>query len=126
MTEVKRSGDCENAPKNKLLEDLSVALYTSDVEFLLDRVTDDFQWYIVGKEVTSAKQEFAEAVGKVMSPKPLEMAILHVVTHGRAGAVNGRLGFGGAKTREYCDVYEFGNAKGTHVKAISSYMIDSQ
>jgi hypothetical protein len=99
MTEVKRSGDCENAPKNKLLEDLSVALYTSDVEFLLDRVTDDFQWYIVGKEVTSAKQEFAEAVGKVMSPKPLEMAILHVVTHGRAGAVNGRLGFGGAKTR---------------------------
>ena len=53
MTEVERSGDCGNSPKNKLLEDLSVALYTSDAEFVLDRVTDDIQWNIVGEEVIS-------------------------------------------------------------------------
>jgi hypothetical protein len=126
MTEVERSGDCGNSPKNKLLEDLSVALYTSDAEFVLDRVTDDIQWNIVGEEVISSTQDLAEAVGKVMNRKPRKLTILHVVTHGRAGAVNGRLGFGEAKTREFCHVYEFSNTKGTHVKAISSYMIDSQ
>jgi hypothetical protein len=52
------------------------------------------------------------------------LTICHVVTHGKAGAVNGAIQFEGGPSREFCDVYGFTNAKGTCVQAITSYVVD--
>jgi hypothetical protein len=50
------------------------------------------------------------------------VTIDHVVSHGKAGAVDGMIAFG-RKRRAFCHVFEFGSAKGTHVNRIISYAI---
>jgi len=50
------------------------------------------------------------------------VTIEHVISHGKAGAVNGVVEFG-RKQRAFCYVFEFSNAKGTAVKAITAYSI---
>jgi hypothetical protein len=126
VTIVERSADCRNSPKNILIENLTVALATSDVETLLGSVADDIQWRIVGKDLIEGKEDLAQALSQRMSSQPLKLTIQHVVTHGKAGAVSGSLRFRNAKSREFCDVYEFSNTKGTRVNRITSYMIDSR
>jgi hypothetical protein len=49
-----------------------------------------------------------------------QLTIEHVVTHGRAGTLNGSIILMDGTTRAFCDVHEFSGAKGTHVKAITS------
>ena len=51
------------------------------------------------------------------------LTIDHVVTHGRAGAVDGSLTFAGRAAR-FCDVFDFSNAKGSSVSRIISYRVD--
>jgi hypothetical protein len=60
-------------------------------------------------------------------PNPSLIAILtihHVVTHGKAGSVDGILQLQDGGSVAFCDVYEFTNAKGTAVRAITSYLIE--
>jgi hypothetical protein len=56
--------------------------------------------------------------------KVAELTIQNVVTHGKAGAVNGIRKLTNGKTVGFCDVYEFGNTKGTLVKEITTYQIE--
>ncbi len=51
-----------------------------------------------------------------------QLTIEHVISHGRVGAVNGAVQRGG-KTNDFCDVFEFANAKAERVKSIRSYVI---
>ena len=124
MTEINRSGDCGNSPKNQLVENVSVALAIADVDALSDWVTDDVKWEVVGGSTVSGQSELADAVERPGREEPTAVTIEHVVTHGKAGAVSGRVAFGQG-TREFCDVYEFSSARGTHVKSVKSYRIDT-
>ena len=51
-----------------------------------------------------------------------DLTIEHVLSHGRAGAVDGVVEFGN-KRRAFCQVYELSNAAGSRVKALTSYSI---
>ena len=124
MARINISADCGNSPKNTLVQQVSIALALSDAALLLDSVTDDIFWEVVGEGTINTKQGLAEALGRVEPDQVAELTIEHVVTHGRAGAVNGSIILMDGAARAFCDVHEFSGAKGTHVKAITSYRID--
>ena len=86
-------------------------------------MTDDIQWEVVGGEVFQGRQAVLQALEQVDGSSILELSIWHVVTHGRSGAVNGTIQYAGA-VRGFCDVFEFGCAKGTSVCQITSYQVD--
>ena len=123
MARVIIGEDCGNSPKNILLKNLTVAIVNGDVEFILASVTDDICWNIVGSMLIRGKDDFAEVLEQMKSDKATTLTIKHIATHGKAGAVDGTIKMKNGKTRAFCDVYEFGNAKGTRVKEITSYMI---
>ena len=54
----------------------------------------------------------------------MELTILHIATHGKAGAADGRIKLKNGKTHAFCNIYEFSNTKGTSVKEITSYVIE--
>lgn len=62
MTKIVRSKDCGNSPKNKFIEELEIAFAKHDIEFLLNSVTDDIHWNIVGQESVHGMDEFSEAL----------------------------------------------------------------
>ena len=70
MMKVIRSSGCGNSPKQKLVEDMSVALAGADVGIMASLAVPELVW-------------------------------LHITA--------------------FCHMFEFKNAKGTHVKSISTY-----
>jgi hypothetical protein len=126
MTEVNRSEDCGNSPKNRFVQELSIALALREMAPILEGISDDASWEVVGSSRLEGKAAFAEEL-RVDGPVQAEsVTIHHVVTHGKAGAVNGTIRADDGSVRQFCDVYEFTSAKGGSVRAITSYVIDSQ
>jgi hypothetical protein len=114
------SADCGNSPKNTLLQDIAIAFAKRDAEFLLGRVTDDIRWEVVGGRVVEGREAFARALQTLGSVT--QLTIDHVMSHGRVGAVNG-VAVHRDGAREFCDVYEFANAKAERIKSIKSYVV---
>lgn len=124
MTRIIASEDCGNSPKNMFLEKLTIAYARGEIELLLNSVTESIRWNIIGEKFVQGKDDFAHALQQTKNTKVLELTIHHVITHGKAGAVNGMLKLESGTTRAFCDIYEFSGAKGTKVNEITSYSID--
>ena len=124
MISITRSADCGNSPKNQLVEDVSVALATAHADTLADQLIDEVRWEIVGGPTLTGRAEVTEAIPRHLRETPTSVTIERVVTHGRGGAVSGRITFAKG-AQEFCDVYEFSSARGTHIKSIKSYRIDT-
>ena len=124
MTRIMIDEDCRNSPKNIFVQEVTIALTKGDLKSVLDRVTDDVRWNVVGDGLIEGKDRFAEALQEGKNDKVLELSIHHIATHGKAGAVDGRMKFKSGKTNAFCNIYEFSNAKGIAIKEIISYRIE--
>ena len=124
MTRVMASEDCGNSPKNIFVQDLTIALAKGDSKFILENVTEDVCWSLLGDQHIQGKENLGKALKQARNDKVTELVIQHVATHGKTGAVNGIRKSADRKTVGFCDVYEFGNTKGTLVKEITSYRIE--
>jgi hypothetical protein len=122
MTKIIIGEDCGNSPKNIFIQKFTIAFAQMDTKFLVGNVTDDIQWNIVGDRLIRGKDDFAGALLGMKSAK--EITILHIATHGKSGAADGNLKFISGRTFGFCDVYEYNNAKGDKIKAITSYVIE--
>jgi hypothetical protein len=86
MTEIIRSTDCGNSPKNRFVEDLEVAFAQRDTGFLLNRVADDIHWNIVGETSIRGKDALEQAIVSIPQDcEVTEITINHIVTHGKVG-----------------------------------------
>lgn len=124
MTKIIRSADCGNSPKNQFAEALAIALATGDARAVRRGVTEDVEWHIAGGPAIQGKEALLQAVQQRRSEAIAGVTIHHVVTHGKAGAVNGTLEARGGEAAEFCDVYDFASAKGDRVRRITSYRIE--
>jgi hypothetical protein len=126
MTEIVKSEDCGNSPKNIFAQEIVIAMVENDIDLLRDSVADDVSWKIVGEEEIQGRESFLDQVRSKNGNKVSKLEIFHVVTHGKAGAVNGTRSFGAGKIHEFCDVLEFTNTSGKRVASISSYIIETR
>lgn len=123
MTKVILDTDCGNSPKNIFLKNLTIAFAKGDVKFILASVSDEISWNFVGDKIYQGKNEFNEYIKEMSKEKAAEIKIDRISTHGTAGAVNGEVKLKNGNLYGFCDVYQFSNAKGDKVKAITSYII---
>lgn len=99
-------------PANGLLRILMGYYRTSafaegDIDFVLDHVSDDIVWDMVGGKKISGKTAMRNEMESMMAGRASAMVLHSVITHGREAAPNGE--------------YLFTNATGTAVKSITSY-----
>ncbi len=119
-TKVTRSSDCGNSPKQKLLEDISVALACADIGSFEALTLPEVVWEKVGRKPLIGLGAVVSGIRRDGSAS--EVSIERVVSHGRAGAVNGILSRG-EKRIAFCHMFEFNNTKCTHVTSISTYAL---
>ena len=122
MTKIITSEDCGNSPKNIFVQALTIAFAKADLKFIQKSVTDDVLWAVIGEKTIEGKDALLQAVE--LAVKLEELTIQHVMTHGKAGAVNGKMKLKNGTIRGFCNVYEFKDAKGTSVQAITTYDIE--
>lgn len=123
MTKIDVAADCGNSPKMQFLKDFNVAFAQSDLDFLLQAVSDDIRWEMVGETVVKGKESFAATLKEMEGEHPTAMRIAKVITHGKTGAVQGEFLMRNGKKYAYCDVYGFKSAKGDRISSIQSYVI---
>jgi hypothetical protein len=126
VTKVIVSKDCGNSPKNLFLEKLAIAFAKGDAKFILSSITEDIRWNMIGEKRVQGRDDFVAVLEQRTNEQVVELSISHVVTHGRAGAVNGTLKLKNGQTPAFCDGYEFGGAKGTSVREITSGVIETK
>ncbi len=117
MTKLNRSADCGNSPKNKMVEDIGIALEMCDTESLSTILDSEALW-----ESSSSIKTHSEEILNALSTqgKPSSLTIDHVISHGKVGAVNGRAERSKGEQR-FCHVIEFTSTKYNRVKRIESY-----
>lgn len=119
MTDITPSPDCGNSPKNKFAEQIAIAMETGDLGFLADVLEESVTWEI-GKDDVSGREHVLSL--KEQAKVPSRLLIDHVVTHGKAGAVNGVAEFDNAgDVRRFCHVLTFTNTKCRTVRRITSF-----
>lgn len=125
MVMVEAAPDCGNAPRKQVLRDYSVALVRRDVEALLALVADDVEWDIVGRRSVEGRDGLVSALDEVLAGEAEVLRLDAVLTHGKEGAVSGRVDFRGGGRLRFCDVHEFGgHGRSAKIKRITSYWIE--
>ncbi len=114
--------------KEQFLINFNKAFARGDYQFLLDWVTEDFQWIMIGKREIKGKDQFAEALKEMKDYETSELEFVDVITHGKKGCVNGNMKVkspnGDSLSFSFCDVYEFSSFKNPKILRMTSYVVD--
>jgi hypothetical protein len=116
MTDIIISKDCNNSPKNLLLQKMTIAFAEANADFILNIAAEDIYWHIIGEKIIHGKASFTEPSVKSKTGDVEQLIILHNISHGKVGAVNGRKKMSDGRLFAFCDVYEFTGASFTSVK----------
>ena len=124
MTKIVSSPNCGNSPKMEFLKQFEIAFAEGRVDFLIESVTDDIVWDIIGDRKIEGKGEFVRELEKRKEEKTTELLLHQILSHGKEGAANGILTLQNGNKYAFSDFYQFSSAKGTKVKLITSYILE--
>lgn len=110
--------------KEKFLRELNEAFARSDTQAILDAVTDDVRWTMVGESMMEGKEAVAEALLEMEMEEPLDMTIESVITHGTSASVEGRMKLPNGSEYAFCDVYKLRDHKNPLVRELRAYVIE--
>ncbi len=116
--------DCGNAPKREFIRDFNIAFVENNKEKILDFMSDDIVWVMVGKKIMQGKEEARKFLETMGDEKAEELILDTIVTHGDEAAADGVIRFSKFSVA-FCDVYKFtGHDKNAKIKQLTSYVIE--
>ena len=124
MVKVTVEADCGNAPRKEFLKQFHIALANSDSNFVIENITDDIHWEIVGNHAITNKEEFGKRILDSPFWNVKELVIDAIITHGNEASVNGTVVTSDDLKFAFCNVYKFKGFKGTLLKSIQTYLIE--
>lgn len=123
MTKIISTPNCGNSPKKEFLKQYNIAFAEGNLSFLIDSVSDDIVWNIIGDQQIEGKVNFVKALEEMKSVKASELIIDQILSHGKEGAANGIMKMQNGDEYAFSDFYVFLGAKGVTLKRITSYCI---
>lgn len=120
MTKVTLSGECGNSPKNAFAEQAAIAILTGDATRLGDWLTEDCIAVTADGKQADGRDRAVETLAAIIG-QPDEIAILHAITHGRVGTVNGTYR-AGTTNKGFALVFEFPNTKANSIAGVRIYL----
>ncbi len=103
------------------------AFVTGDAAAMEEHAGANAVWVRPGAPATEGKAALLDALAEAGYSRARDIAVDHVITHGKAAAVNGTVTLPGANGTParwaYCHIYEMTGFTNGKVKRITSYMI---
>ncbi|WEK38340.1 MAG: nuclear transport factor 2 family protein [Candidatus Pseudobacter hemicellulosilyticus] len=104
-----------------------IALFdNNDTEGLINIVTDDFEWIMVGDMTVKGKEELKKMFAASGDMEMLSATKDHLVVEGNTGVCDGIVTMkenGEEKERHYCDIYEL---QGEKLKKMTTYIVNKR
>ena len=114
--------------KEDFLRQVNKAFTDGDEKFLLEHVTEDFCWDIVGERTIGGKAEFSEALEEMRDMPPMKISVNKVFSQQNSavveGIVVGRNRIGQKKHFGFCDIYELSDSGELKIRKMTSYVIN--
>jgi len=108
--------------KETFLKELNETFAKGDIGTILDNVTDDIRWEIIGDTIIEGKEAFTQFLLEMESEGPVELSIRNIITHGEMASVDGTMTSRKGKSYGFCDVYRLEGYKNPKVKEMTSYI----
>lgn len=125
MPTINIPDDCGNSPKKLFLKDFNIAFIKNDLAKILESLTDDVRWNMVGSKVVEGKEAIKEFILPMMESKGTELTINSIITHGKTAAVDGVMAFEDGSRIAFCDIYTFsGHDDNAKIKEMTSYIVE--
>lgn len=115
--------DCGNAPKKLVIRDFNIAFAKRDIHKILEMVSEEIEWTIVGEKSISGKEAFREEIENMNIQKAKSLSISHIITHGKLAAAHGEMTIPTGETISFADIYEFRSAGSKEIRKLISLMI---
>lgn len=106
-----------------LIEHIIGLFDNNDEQGLLNIVTDDFQWNMVGDITVKGKDQLKQMFAGAGDIKMLSASRDHLVVEGNTGVCDGLVQMqenGNITEQFYCDIYEL---EGEKLKKMTTYMV---
>jgi len=123
MVLINVKADCGNSPKMAFLKELNIAFAELNRKFLMESVSDEIIWDIVGDKKIEGKENFAKELEKIKTKRTAELTLLQILSHGKEGAANGLIKIEDGEKYAFSNFYKFIGAKGAKIKSITTYLI---
>lgn len=123
MTKIKVQTDCGNSPKREFLKVFNIAFPKGDVDFIMDHISENIRWEMVGQKVIVGKKDMQEELKAGKKSIMNEFELSSVITHGKEASASGTFTMKNGKTYKFCDVYKFQGTKNI-IAEIESYVIE--
>lgn len=110
--------------RKDLIEKMNRAFANCDLDFLIDHVTDDIKWDIVGEDTMEGLSEFKDLLEKMKAHGSMDITINEITMGDSRAVVEGivQLKKPGKRRRyAFCDVYTFQKEK-SKVKELRTYI----
>ena len=104
MLNLTLSSNCGNAPKQVFLKDFNVAFAEGNVDFIVDHVSEDIEWTVIGDSTIEGKTEFEAALRRMAHVKAESLTINGIITHGKEAALHGEMTLNTGDTYIFCDI----------------------
>ncbi len=117
-----------NSPKEEFLRQFNNAFLKNDIAFILNSLTNDVHWEMVGDRTFKNKEEVKASFEEMNGNEGLtSLDIDTIITHGKSAAVSGTMKMknkdGKETTYSFCDVYGFSGFKNPKIKKLTAYII---
>ncbi|GHA27168.1 hypothetical protein GCM10007103_05700 [Salinimicrobium marinum] len=113
--------------KEEFIRDFNEAFATNEVDFILNSMTEDIEWHLVGDQIINGKQAVEEIMEQMKGIETLESNLFQIISHGNLAAANGRMKIkdpsGAVKTFGFSDFYELEGLKSPKIKKMTSYVV---
>lgn len=112
----------------EFLTKLNEAFAKSDSEYIIDKVSDDVRWNIIGDQIIEGKDSFSSVIREMETDEAFILRINNIVSQGSTAVVDGTIQskspIGDNKSYAFCDIYKFANTDEPLIEEITSYVIE--
>jgi len=127
MTNFTYSKKCGNAPRQEVIKAFNQAFADAETEKILDFVTQDFEWIMVGEETYKGKDQVTDALQQMEQNPPAAMHLEAIITHGNMASAHGTITDNDGKQYSFCDIYEFDGFKpDAKLARLQAFVIQTQ
>lgn len=125
MTKIINQPNCGNAPKQQFIRDFYVAIAENELDKAFGMMTDNIIAKIPGYTTASGINAVKNLISKDAGRTKIgELTIENTITHGKYGAINGKMFFEDGEEMEFCSVCAFSShAKNAKLNSIKVYSI---
>lgn len=114
--------------KEQFLRKVNEAYASGNSKFLMDHITEDICWEIVGERYIGGKSEFQEVLDQMKEMPSMEIEVNNIIISDNFGIAEGvvvsRNRLGQKKHFGFCDIYKFIEGGEIKISNIKSYVID--